>query len=441
MKRALALALSAVLFASCNKLFEEEPTPQQQFATFMAQGKAAAKAGNWEAAAKAFESAGAFASANDPSPQLALGAAYEKMGNDLQAIMTLSSAVKMAPKNTEAREVLADLYLRHGKPELAADHLRKASELIPDGPSPELQRKLATALLRSGDLDGAENLAQQLDQGSPGDAETQALLAEILIAKGQEERAVRLLDAAVGTNPDSARVRMVRARYFSSRGKVTEALHEYELAYKATPSDAELAMAYARALAGAQRIEDAAEVVQQLLAARPTDLNAQAMLAEVKMLGGEAAEAKKIAEGVIAKHPRNGRALLVRAWAMEQEDPNRAVGAYRKVLEEDPGQSEALGRLYKLYLKRGDKAEAIAALERLQIAGDMTQDDELELDALYADTGINVSRARASLDQILKRDPGCVRCGDIKRELEKKSRATGGGGGSGIQIIKGSRRP
>lgn len=447
MQRPLCLSLVALTaLVGCDligKLSSNEPTPDQKARALAARGRTAYAAGQLEAASQLFEQAAALV-ANDPEPQLALGQIYSKLGNDGQAILSLKRAVELDPGNPEARTSLADLYLRQGKPEAAAEQLRKALETAGDQQAnPAVRRRLADALLRGGNPDAAEAVVEELQLSGDTDPDTLALLAEILIAKGQEERAVALLDAAVSGGGGSAAVRVARARYFASRGRVNEAVREYDLAAEAAPEDVEIAMARARALATTHRFEEAAAALNTLVTARPTDSNAQAALAEVRLLAGDLAGAKEAAEAVLVRQARNARALYVRARAMEEEggdDLVRVVHAYREALAADAGQTETLSRLWPILLRLGERNDAISVLERLLFSGEATQDEEVELAALYLEAGISLTRAKSLVAAALKRDPGNRRLEAMRRELEVKARnEPGRSRGGGIQVLKGGR--
>jgi tetratricopeptide (TPR) repeat protein len=439
------------LFAACvallsgcqkiSKLLGDEPSREDQAKALIERGNNALEADNLEVAAQLFEQA-ATLSASNPEPQLALGRIHARTGNDGQAILALKRVVELVPGNVEARSLLAELYMRHGNPETAIEHLRKALDATEGKPPAELMRRLATALLRAGELDEAEATVERIDREGPGDPETLALFAEVLIAKGDEDRAVRLLDVAAASSSNSPRVRTARAKYFLSRGKVEEALRELDIAVKADPENATIALERARALAAAGRFQEAAGAMEEIVHDRPTDLDAQATLAEIKLMAGDNPGAQQAAEAVISRQPHNGKALYVRARAIEDQspdDPVRAINAYRQVLEAEENQLEALSRLWRLYSKNGEKSEAISVLEHLLFLGDATAEEEVELAALYGETGINAARGQKLIAAAMKRDPGNPRLITIKRDLDAKARQmpARGGGGSGIQVLKG----
>ncbi|MFN7135384.1 MAG: tetratricopeptide repeat protein, partial [Myxococcales bacterium] len=240
-------------------------------------------------------------------------------------------------------------------------------------------------------------------------------------------------------------VRTARARYFYSRGKVNEAIREFDLAVQAAPEDPDAAMARARALATARRHEEARQAIDALADARPTDLNVQATQGEIKLLIGDVEGALDAAENVLARAPRHAKALYVRARAVEknieetQADPVRAINAYREVIAVNPAQAEALARLWRLYLKRGERNDAMSTLEHLLLLGETTPEEEVELASLYADSGVNAQRGLRLINVALQREPGEPRYLKIKAELEKKAKLSRAGSGPGVQILRGGR--
>jgi predicted Zn-dependent protease len=409
----------------------------------MEKGSAAFTAGDLESARELYEKAAGFSPAA-AEPQNVLGRIYAQQGNDGQALLSLKRAVELEPSDIPSRVLLSDLYVRHGKPEAAVEQLRAAMETTEGPADAAIVRRLGSALLRAGRLDEAQAVVERLDSAQPGEVDTLALLAEVLIAQRQEERGLRLLDAAVAAAPDAARVRSVRAKYFASRGKVAEALRDYEAGVRAAPDDVDLSLGRARALAAAGRMGEATAQMEEVVRRRPKDTEVQAGLAEMKLLAGDLSGADQAAQQVLGRHPRNARALYVRARIIEtgsSADPVRAINAYREAMDADPGQAEALRHLFRLYLKHGDKTDAMSALEHLHLLGEITDEEELELAALYADTGISAQRGLEIIAEALRREPGSARCLALKQKLEAKAAAMPKrrAPGSGVQILRGGK--
>lgn len=89
-----------------------------------------------------------------------LGQARKQLLDDAGALTAYEHAVTVNPRDAVAQYRLGAEYLHHGKTQPAIDHLRQAYELNPSDQS--TLNALQMALRRSGDLDGANRLKQQL---------------------------------------------------------------------------------------------------------------------------------------------------------------------------------------------------------------------------------------------------------------------------------------
>jgi tetratricopeptide (TPR) repeat protein len=145
---------------------------------------------------------------------------------------------------------------------------------------------------------------------------------------------------------------------------------------------------------------------------------------------------------VLRKRPNDPQALYVRARCLDElGEKNRAIGAYRAVLDADPGNTDALQRLWQVYESEGQITDAIATLETLLQTGSAGDPEKLELARLYSETGFNSARGLKLVDELAKSGAGK---GDelqsIKRKLQtnaaKEHSGGGGFGGGGISIIK-----
>jgi protein O-GlcNAc transferase len=89
-----------------------------------------------------------------------LGQARKQLLDDAGALAAYEHAVTVNPRDAVAQYRLGAEYLHQGKTQPAIDHLRHAYELNPSDQS--TLNALQMALRRSGDLDGANRLKQQL---------------------------------------------------------------------------------------------------------------------------------------------------------------------------------------------------------------------------------------------------------------------------------------
>ena len=95
-------------------------------------------------------------------------------------------------------------------------------------------------------------------------------------------------------------------------------------------------------------------------------------------------------ETITAQQPKNARARRALGLALQQSQVyNRAIAAYRRSLELEPGNPLAVNNLGCVYALTGDKDQAFAWLGKAKTTGrmDMTQAEvDADLASLRADT-------------------------------------------------------
>lgn len=437
----------ALCLSGCDQLaplFKKEPTREEQFVLKLSQGEAAAQAGNYDEAIAHYKAAAAFTVSNT-TPTKALGEIYARLGDHRQALLSFRQVLVHTPGDLEVQKMLAEIYLLDGNDEAAAKQLRSLVNASIGQPDIALVRKLCSALLRSGQVEEARPLVERIEAAAPGDADTMAVQAELLLADGAEDGAVLLLDQAVRANPSSLYVRLTRARYFLDRDNAEAAAGELSAAASLAPGDPQIAFLHARALFDLERLSEAGALLEDLLRSRPADLRLQGILAEIKLAEENPAEAISLAESILASSPNDPQALFVRARAIELSNPNTsmpAIGAYRQIVKIHPNHVQALHRLWKLLVTVGEKTEAVTALERLLTLEKITPEEEIELAALYAETALNLPRAKRLIEAALKGDPGDPRLIEISAKIRARMKEVpprSSRQGSGIQIIKGGR--
>ena len=101
-----------------------------------------------------------FASRNFAEAWSDLGQARKQLLDDAGALTAYEHAVTVNPRDAVAQYRLGEEYLHQGKTQPAIDHLRQAYELNLSDQS--TLNALQMALRRSGDVDGANRLKQQL---------------------------------------------------------------------------------------------------------------------------------------------------------------------------------------------------------------------------------------------------------------------------------------
>lgn len=372
---------------------------------------------------------------SDAAAWLLLAEAQKRAGNDGAALMALKTAEDVGARGDPAvKRERAELYRRMGQAKQAIAallELRDANQLT----DAELLL-LAHLQAREGEVDAAWTSLEKVQSRKPDDPDAKVVEAEILLLKGEEVLAGKLMDRLVTDHPTLTSARVLRARYFLANGLAEAAEQDLSLVGEEGAKKPEVVTLRSRALNQLKRYDDAVAILQPLVDSNPTEPDLLAQLAETRLLLGQSEQAQELVDQALAVRPRFARGLYVRGRALElQGDLKGAAENYGYALRSDPGFAPALSRTWRIYEHKGEKAEAMSALERLLFMGEASVDEKFALVELYLDTGNNLDRARKMVDEALKVDPESVKARNLKARLQK----AGGGPPKkpGIIILKG----
>jgi tetratricopeptide (TPR) repeat protein len=407
------------------------------YETKLAEGRTFMAANQPERAAKAFRAAANTAPENI-EPLLLMAEAHRAAGDEAQAILAFKEAEAIAPgSDTAIQKAMAELYRRQGHVEQAIAtlvELREGDHLT----DPELLA-LARLQARTGDPDGAFKSLEPIQRERPDDPDAKVVETEILLIKGEELLAAKLMDRLIEENPGLIEARLLRVRYFLNSGYAAEALQDLS---GLTGKDAllpEVVMLRVRILTKLERHTDADAELTRFTEEHPDHVEGLAQLAETKLMLNKPAEAQQLVDKALRLRANYPRALYVRARALElQGDKRGAEEHYGYALTADPRFAPALSRMWRMHQEAGQKAEAIAVLERLYKIGEASVEEKVTLASMYADSKTNLEKGRKLIDEALEREPGNPKYVAIKAALtratpKKKS------GGSGIVIMRGKR--
>ena len=240
------------------------------------------------------------------------------------AVTRATDAGQPGPRATLVR---ADSAYQAGAYPLAASLFAEIVNRESDPPSIAIFR-LAT--LRSWDnrLDEANALYRRYIAKEPRDAEGRIALARTLAWGGRYAEAIATYDTLIATNQRTRDATMGRAQTLAWAGRLGEALAAYKVWVRDHPIDRDAAMDYARALAWDGKLDEA-----------------EAMYTQLSRTGNAAAT--------------KGLARVI-GWRGELD---RSEQTWRRVLETDPKDPEALTGLAQVLSWQGRQSDAEAALE------------------------------------------------------------------------------
>lgn len=136
---------------------------------------------------------------NDPAAKQLLGVLYSSQGKYEKAARLMESSLRMAPKQPEVHNNLANCYRRQGNPERAVEHYRQAIELAPQ--YLDAHRNLAIVLLDMQDLNAAREVIEKAGDFAPRDAGLHHLSGLIKREQGDYPGAIEAYQTALRLNP------------------------------------------------------------------------------------------------------------------------------------------------------------------------------------------------------------------------------------------------
>jgi tetratricopeptide (TPR) repeat protein len=328
---------------------------------------AAMQAGRFADAARGYE---AWLEANPNSKEvlLALGMCYVQLGRPNEAVPTLRRYLKLVPKSATGHAVLGIALLDGAKTAEAKAELETAVRLNPK--QVDAVEALARIYLIEGKADQAVSLLRPLVVSGAGD-EIRALLGDAMIKAGQAPAAGAMLERELQANPRSTpQLYAMTAWAYLKAGDTAKVAEICERGMRIYP-DSEIAGAYlslpAPLLAeriGArikllQNAPDAAELVavgRVLVDADPANKTraneiAQRLLAHAIALAPDSASA----------HYNYGRAL-------SQTSMERALGEWEKALALPAGDELRLQILMRIGAAKLDLSDFDAAEHAFQAA-------------------------------------------------------------------------
>jgi tetratricopeptide (TPR) repeat protein len=287
-------------------------------------------------AAAATEHLGRALAANPTSMELLLLRAQLELvqGRRATAIQLAKSAREMHPSRVEPRLLLANLYLSGGDAPQAADALDEAFQLDPDSEAVRMARSSYFLAVNQPEQ-AIDNLASYVDEGAGAEAiDAMTMLINIHLNRREFDKAQARLEQAVAIGKNKVKVALLRARLLGLRDRFDQ-------------------------------IPSLVDAIDPAADGYTTLLREVALVLTASESPTHWVQARQMLDKMVSIEPNSIDGYLGIAMVeYRRKNRDHCMQAYRKVLELDPNQQQALNDLAWV-LAEGGAPEEMAEAETL----------------------------------------------------------------------------
>lgn len=342
--------------------------------------------------------------------------AQVRLGESEAAKQLYRRALAVNAGNERARSALAVFDIYEGRLDRGVLALK---DLARTSASLESDVLIATAYLRSRQLDQAGVAIEAIEKKRPGAAVAANLRGELALARGKVEEAAKHFETATQRDPKDFSAVMALANLDRRAGKVDAALARFRAFLEANPRsiDADLAIVSFGKANGNAPAKVAAEL-EAVVKKYPDSELARIALVRALLEVGDVKRAQTLAGEVARAFPSSSAALdAVGVTELAGGNTHQAMQAFRQLAERQPKDAAPLMRLALAHLAAKDVPGALAQLNKAVALEPGNMDAHLQLASLLARTGKGdqaLASARAA-QQASPADPtGWMLEGDLR---------------------------
>lgn len=339
-------------------------------------------------------------------------------GKSDEALAQVEAVVKEDPAYGPAAGLLATLYEQAGRT-ADAEKVLVAAAGTADEPVP-LKMHLAQLYAREKKNDAAEAVLRELIAARPAELGYRVQLAQFLAQTDQTDKAEVVLRDAVAADPADAKRYLTLADLLAAKKGREAAIGFLRESIAQKPELSDLRLGLARLYEQSNKPDDAKQVYDDMIARygdEPAGLQARNRLAAHAAAAGDNERARKLLDEILAKNPKDGDALVLKGrLAMQAQDYDTAVGAFRTVLKDQPDSVPVLHLLAEAQLRKGDTELAGDNLRRAVEVAPQNADARIKY-ARFLIAKKDLARALEQIDYVLERDQANADAVAAKSEL------------------------
>lgn len=293
----------------------------------------------------------------------------ESIGDPQKALNIRQRLATAVPGDWANRRALAILHLRLNQSEPAR---KVARDLLGDGPADrDNLGAAALVLLSTGEPEAGRKLLQDHVHalGDKAAAEDWMLLGRYLFQADQPDPARSAYDQAFKLEDPARRqaTRELASTFLELRNQPKEAADLLASLVKDLPEDRNLALAYATALARSNQLEQADKVLADTVRRHGRDAGTLLLEGLIARARSDRDRALRCFSQAIDDSPRRAPAYYQRADLLSADSAKdlQVIADLNQALQLDPGLIGARQLLAQVYVRRGDRRDAIREYQAL----------------------------------------------------------------------------
>ena len=216
-------------------------------------------------------------------------------------------------------------------------------------------------------LDEAREKLSQAVQEDPKSSYLLTRLASLLVRQGNMNRAEELARRAVELNAQETQAYLILGGIYTARGKLAEAVTVYEKLRTLKPEETEVQLLLGTSYLELGRNQEAVDLLEKLVKAERGDVLARFYLAQGYIRLRKYDEAERELNFLTHQQPQFTRGLLILGNLHESRGNfNKAEEIYKRILSYEPDNRQARARLGQVYIRKENLEGALKEYERLR---------------------------------------------------------------------------
>jgi cellulose synthase operon protein C len=282
------------------------------------------------------------------------------------AVNDLRTILRDTPESPRAQLLLGRTHEMQGLRDLASQHYSNAAQMGRFAPA--FAMPYAEYLMKTGRARAVEGVLRETLKTSPGNLPALRLLAQSYLQTGNIAGAQAVADEVAKTSAGAAAANQIHGAVQAAKRDYTGSIESFKRAYELAPTDTNAMVNLVRSYVLANKAKEALNFLRAVLDASPRNETARILQGQLFAFTGNAAGAREALQTAIEQNPGNAVAyqslVNVQLAARNLDEAAKVVDRGLKAIPTDFGLKMSRASILEL---QGKPDEAIAVYEALLV--------------------------------------------------------------------------